>query len=333
TGASAGGLDQAMTTAARIAVIVPFYQTESGILRRTLTGALAQAGADSLDSIVVEDGSPVPAAGEIAGLATAPGRRIRVVVQANAGPGAARNAGLDQVAPETDYVALLDADDHWTADHLSRAIACLDRGYDLYFSDFRSLDGETTIFGLRGFDPAAHDPLTGIADAHAYRGDMTARVVGPDNVIKTPTLVFRRAAFADIRFPADLTFGEDLTFFLALCARRPRICFSARVECAYGEGLNIYAKSGWGTEGERRRLLEEMRFRTTLPRRVTLSPDERRINRRMAAAIRRAYTAAFLHNARRGRPGLAHALRFARLDPAFALLFPATLIRALGRRG
>ena len=44
-----------------IAVIIPYFQREAGILRRALASVFAQTNAPSWEIIVVDDGSPVPA--------------------------------------------------------------------------------------------------------------------------------------------------------------------------------------------------------------------------------------------------------------------------------
>src|SRR5438876_12128731 len=69
--------------------------------------------------IVVNDGSNDGTQAYLRGL----GEKVRVIRQANCGPGAARNIGVREA--RGDYVALLDSDDlwfPWTLDVFARAI-------------------------------------------------------------------------------------------------------------------------------------------------------------------------------------------------------------------
>lgn len=96
-----------------ISVIIPYFQTREGILRRALTSLLEQTlPADAqVDVIVVDDGSPVPATGEIKGLTFTPPFYLILKQQPNGGVAAARNTALVLVRKETTYIAFLDSDD------------------------------------------------------------------------------------------------------------------------------------------------------------------------------------------------------------------------------
>ena len=51
-----------------VAVLIPYFQRQPGILANTVRSVLAQQGFDDYQVIVVDDGSPVPAADELAGI-------------------------------------------------------------------------------------------------------------------------------------------------------------------------------------------------------------------------------------------------------------------------
>src|SRR5690606_39052422 len=103
-------------------VIMPYYQRTPGILCRALKSVFAQSHPD-YDVIVVDDASPLPVGAEIEAFSLEERARITVIKQPNAGPGGARNMGLDHVSADTAYVAFLDSDDEWMPDHLKNATA------------------------------------------------------------------------------------------------------------------------------------------------------------------------------------------------------------------
>ena len=123
----------------KLAVIIPYFQREPGILRRALVSILGQElPADTVvDVVVVDDASPIPASGETAGLDFSGPLSLTVIKQANGGVAAARNTGLHQVTDDTTYIAFLDSDDIWHPTHLRAGLQALENGRDLYFCDNR----------------------------------------------------------------------------------------------------------------------------------------------------------------------------------------------------
>ena len=69
--------------------MIPFYQREPGILRKAVESVLLQADVDNVQIIIVDDGSPVSPREELRDLIEKDDGRIRLLVQENAGPGAA----------------------------------------------------------------------------------------------------------------------------------------------------------------------------------------------------------------------------------------------------
>src|SRR6476646_7203616 len=114
----------------RVAVIIPYFQRRSGILRKALRSILDQQGAPGLHVIVVDDSSPVSALEETSDTAHSPDFELRIIRQENRGPAAARNRGLDEVPRDIDYVAFLDSDDEWSPAHLRNAARALGHGFD-----------------------------------------------------------------------------------------------------------------------------------------------------------------------------------------------------------
>jgi len=104
----------------KVSVIIPLYN-KARYIQRALDSVLAQTWAE-YEVIVVDDGS-TDHSGEIVGQYSDP--RIRLITQANAGPGAARNCGLAEAKGE--YVAFLDADDEWLPTFLEKCLDVLER--------------------------------------------------------------------------------------------------------------------------------------------------------------------------------------------------------------
>ena len=107
----------------RVSVVIPLYNKEESV-RAAVDSVLRQSYED-FELIVVDDGSTDSSVSVVAGIGD---RRIRLVAQANAGPGAARNRGLGEAHGE--YVAFLDADDEWEPRFLELAVDALDRHPD-----------------------------------------------------------------------------------------------------------------------------------------------------------------------------------------------------------
>ena len=247
-----------------LAVVIPFFQRSEGLLLRALQSVVAQTGVDDVRIVVVDDASPVSAKSEVARLG--PSRfAIDVIEQANGGPAAARNRGLASLDAGVRRVAFLDSDDAWTDDHLHHANQALDAGHDFYFADLYQPGQTVGGFARAGrIDVGAHPSIAGSDVLHAYVGDMFDQIIS-GNVIGTSTVVYDFERFRSKRFDeAFFSAGEDYLFWVACARAGARFCFSSKVEVQYGYGVNVYAGSGWGTEGYLARIQNEMRYRKRL---------------------------------------------------------------------
>lgn len=100
-----------------VSCVVPVYQGER-FLGEALDSILAQ-GYEPLEVVVVDDGS-TDGTPEVA---ASYGDRIRYIRQANAGPAAARNRGVE--ASRGEFVAFLDADDLWVPEKTALQVRAL----------------------------------------------------------------------------------------------------------------------------------------------------------------------------------------------------------------
>lgn len=119
----------------RVSVVIPAYNAEP-FLRDTIESALGQTFRDR-EVIVVNDGS-TDATGEILERYK---HQVRAIHQENQGQALARNRGISE--GDSEFVALLDADDIWRPDKCERQIACADNRshrVGLIHSDCRVID-------------------------------------------------------------------------------------------------------------------------------------------------------------------------------------------------
>ncbi|MEM8821745.1 MAG: glycosyltransferase family A protein [Pseudomonadota bacterium] len=98
-----------------ISVIVPTFN--DGPHLAEALASIARQGRGDMEVIVVDDGSDPPVEAEVARLLPS----AKLIRQANAGPSAARNRGIE--AARGQFVTFLDADDIWAEDAIARFVA------------------------------------------------------------------------------------------------------------------------------------------------------------------------------------------------------------------
>lgn len=226
---------------AKLTVIIPFYQKEPGILRRALASVFAQ-GFNDFDVIVVDDESPYPADGDVITFSDEEQARVRIIHQENAGPGGARNTGLDHVSPETEFVAFLDSDDTFTPDHLARAHDAMTRfGADCYFASITGGDAFYYHFGVADLEKTeaverlSDDPLL------IEIPGLTQVMLRNWSFLHLSCMVIGRPLFERVRFDAALRLAaEDVLFFCDCVLAARRTVLGGTAGAVRGEGLNIF---------------------------------------------------------------------------------------------
>lgn len=108
----------------RLSIVVPVYNVEL-YLDECLESIAAQTFGD-FEVVLVDDGSTDGSAA-IAREFADRDDRFRLVLQKNAGLGAARNAGARHISPGTEYLAFVDSDDTMPPDAYQRMIDALDK--------------------------------------------------------------------------------------------------------------------------------------------------------------------------------------------------------------
>lgn len=101
-------------------IVIPLYN-KAGCIERAIESIRAQTMTD-WRLIVVDDGSTDGGADIVRAITD---ERIELIQQKNAGPGAARNAGIEKA--KSKYIAFLDADDEWYKWYLKNAIDAIER--------------------------------------------------------------------------------------------------------------------------------------------------------------------------------------------------------------
>ena len=252
----------------KVGVVIPFYQRESGILPRALDSIAAQdlPPGVSIQVVVVDDASPVPAESELAGRGDSASISWTVLKQPNAGPGAARNTGIDWLQQRgVDCVAFLDSDDAWRSDHLARGLAALEKGADFYFSDhcredyfssyFRHDENIKKIIQSVGLLPSSE-----IGGAKIFEPLQLGSAMIRGYLAQTSTVVLQNSFLGKFRFDPALRFaGEDYFLWLELAFSGARVAISDEVEVTCGSGLNMYYGSfDWNSQGILKRLSSEI---------------------------------------------------------------------------
>jgi succinoglycan biosynthesis protein ExoW len=316
----------------KVAVIIPFFQRHSGILKTAVRSVLEQKDVSGVEIIIVDDCSPVDPVKELNELiAQYPGQIRMIKMPKNSGQGAARNKGLDSVLPETEYVAFLDSDDEWSPDHLANALCALDRGFDFYFSDFYQLHQQVSAFErAKRIDPTQHDRIEGHEHLHVFCGDMFAQIL-TGNILGMSTIVYRFRKFPELRFQEDFrSCGEEYLFWLDLSRMTNRIAFSEKRECRYGEGVNTFSGATWGTEGAIRKIHDEIKYLSRIMHHYPLTDELRKNIGNVMDRLRAELIRETLHRVVRGKSVQPKLLVGAvQMDPGLLLSILPLTVRAV----
>lgn len=202
-----------------VSVIIPVYNKKP-FVARAIRSVLAQTHGN-FELLVVDDGSTDGSAGEAgAFLADA---RVRVIQQANAGEGAARNRGWREA--RAGLCAFLDADDEFLPPHLERLIALAQRCPEA------GLLGAAYLNRL----PDGREVLRSVAGVEAglFRDYFrTARDCGFPPV-NASSVAARREILATVGgFREGLPVGADLEFW-ARAALRLAVAYDPRPSSIY----------------------------------------------------------------------------------------------------
>lgn len=220
-----------------VSIIVPVYNGER-FLGQCLDSLLGQTH-ENIEVVCVDDGSTDGTPAILGEYAKTDGR-IRLIRQENAGPGPARNRGID--AARGQYLYFFDADDWCEPTLVERAVARIEK-----------TDADMVVLTYNVFDQRIGTPF--FADwavlTDKFPGKTFCWKDNPDWAFRSlqnlPWNKFLRTDFVktnNLRFEEDVVLTEDLMFSAPAIVRAKRIAFVPEplVFHREGTGENVMAK-------------------------------------------------------------------------------------------
>ena len=191
-----------------ISVIIPVYNTGT-LLCETVNSVLGQSFSD-FELILVDDGSKQETKEIINSFTDS---RIKIIFKENGGVASARNTGL--AAAKGTYIALLDHDDLWHKDKLSRQKSMLDKDNDavLVYSPIECFGSSDTI---------------SIPNYECVNGNAFLSELQQNKIHSTSCVMFRRDIVTEnkIFFSSKTVPCDDWHFYLQLSQYGKFLCAS-----------------------------------------------------------------------------------------------------------
>jgi glycosyltransferase involved in cell wall biosynthesis len=190
-----------------VSVVIPTYN-KPDLLMETLGTVFAQTF-DDYEIIVINDGSTDDTLNRLGDVQREHSEKMRIVTQANAGIGAARNRGLDEATGR--YIALLDHDDLWMPRKLEKQVQ--------YLESHPQCVAAGTCFALSGTPQRPHFTRADVADENGIVERPFWQTIHGKDVFLTSTLMVRRDRIAGIRYGTARGPIEDVQFHIKLMTR------------------------------------------------------------------------------------------------------------------
>ena len=184
----------------KISCIIPTRNRCSMVLEAI--ESIKRQDCSDLEIIVIDDGSTDNTRAEIKSMFP----EIRLVKLNGAGPGLARNAGVD--ASSGDILMFLDSDDLWLENHVRQLQDVLNRGFQIAYGTTKTIDeirGNNFLIPVKG---------------KGLEGDCFDALLRWCFLVPSAVAV-SRGAFMSVGGFNSFSCGEDWTFFLKLAARFP----------------------------------------------------------------------------------------------------------------
>lgn len=201
-----------------VSIIIPLYNRKH-LITRCVQSVLRQTY-PHLEIIIVNDGSTDGCEPVLEKLAKDP--RVHVLHQPNGGVSSARNRGLDKATGV--YVQFVDSDDELVPQATEHALNTL-------------RDTETDLVVFKRHHSCNPTMPTGSVRRVLREDDCTYAIMKEGAMGVPWNKLYKRELIGDIRFPKDVSWGEDFIFNLAYVRR----CRHAAI---LNEGLYIQHDSG-----------------------------------------------------------------------------------------
>jgi hypothetical protein len=211
-------LESVTVTGPAVSVVIAAYNAMPYLTRCVDSVAEQSIGRESLELIVVNDGSTDGTAAELDRLAGVYPGLLHIVHQENSGgPSAPRNAGLDRARGE--YVFFLDADDHLGPEALERMVAMAEaNGTDIVLGKMVGVGGRSAPKSMF----RRNQPKTDVFSSRVYW------TLNPMKLFRRELLERHR-----LRFPTDLAIGEDQLFVGAAYLHASGVSVVADYDCLF----------------------------------------------------------------------------------------------------
>jgi glycosyltransferase involved in cell wall biosynthesis len=204
-----------MTDVPLVSIVIPAYITNShqaDLLVETLETVAGQSCQD-METVIVDDGSPLPVQPIVQGRA-----RTTVLRQSNGGSAKARNTGI--AASRGSYMVFLDADDHLLSPAIEAGLAAFSRHSECGF-----------VVGAREEMTYEGDPVPWSIAAMPQESRLYEILLGFDWYIIPPSsAMFRREVVHAVGGFRDPWGADDLDFYLRVarltlghCYERPAV--------------------------------------------------------------------------------------------------------------
>ncbi|WP_299943400.1 glycosyltransferase family 2 protein [uncultured Microbulbifer sp.] len=201
----------------RFSVVIPLYNKEKHIVS-TLHSVLKQSLSE-FEVVVINDGSTDSSLQKAKSVLD---QRIKIINQKNQGVSAARNKGIEEALG--DYIAFLDADDHWYPWHLEELNYLIDTypGNGVY-----SVSHEILRDGIKYCPSQIYSSsFTGVVEDFFDAFSKSLALVNSTTACLPRNLLINMGGF-----PEGIKKGEDVYVWLKAIIKK-RLVYSARV-CAY----------------------------------------------------------------------------------------------------
>ncbi|MDA7088506.1 glycosyltransferase family 2 protein [Pseudomonas sp. SA3-5] len=217
----------------RFSVVIPLYNKDSHIVS-TLNSVVEQTFTD-FEIIIVDDGSTDTSLQQARSVSD---QRIKIVEQGNQGVSVARNRGVQEA--EGDYIAFLDADDHWYPWHLEELNCLIDsypgRGvYSVAHEIWR---------GGKKYHPAQFCSLgfTGVVEEFFEAFSKSLALVNSTTACLPRDLLIRMGGF-----PEGIKKGEDVYIWIKASIEKSLV-YSDRVCARYNQDAQCRSNRNYSGE-------------------------------------------------------------------------------------